>query len=226
MLPQRQEIASVVVCEDDAADPRAALRPPRRRPLRRPAGAQRLRRAAALPLQPARPAAARPRRCPTPPGSTCCARSARPTGSTLALRPEPAGDRPHRPRRRRRPRARPRVRRRRLPGQAVPLPGAAGADRRGAAARRGRAARGRCRVGEIVVDPARRKVWVGEREVRALQQGVLAAARPRLRSAPGLLQAGAARGRSGATAARRGRGRSTRTRAGCGANSTRSTAAT
>ena len=41
-------------------DPRAALRSPRRRSLRRAARAQRLRRAAPLPLQPARPAAARP----------------------------------------------------------------------------------------------------------------------------------------------------------------------
>jgi len=31
--------------------------------------------------------------------------------------------------------------------------------------RRGRGGEGPCRVGEIVIDPARRKVWVGEREV-------------------------------------------------------------
>jgi DNA-binding response OmpR family regulator len=31
--------------------------------------------------------------------------------------------------------------------------------------RRGRSGEGPCRVGEIVIDPARRKVWVGEREV-------------------------------------------------------------
>jgi DNA-binding response OmpR family regulator len=35
----------------------------------------------------------------------------------------------------------------------------------GAVLRRGSAGEGPCRVGEIVVDPARRKVWVGEREV-------------------------------------------------------------
>ena len=66
------------------ADPGAALRPPARRPLRGAAGAERLRRAAPLPLQPARPAAARSLACPTPPASTSCARSATPTGSSRA----------------------------------------------------------------------------------------------------------------------------------------------
>ncbi len=35
----------------------------------------------------------------------------------------------------------------------------------GAVLRRGTPREGHCRVGEIVIDPARRKVWVGEREV-------------------------------------------------------------
>ena len=85
--PRDEEIASLVVCEDDARDPGAALRPPRRRPLRRDAGAERLGRAAPLPLQPARPAAARPRPARRLRASTSCARSARPTASTSRFDP-------------------------------------------------------------------------------------------------------------------------------------------
>ena len=85
---------------------------------------------------------------------------------------------------------------------------------------------GPIRVGELIVDPLRRKVTVGDREVRAGEEGVHAAAGPRRRPDPGLLQGGAAARRSGATAAPAGPAPWTRTPAGCGANSTRSTAAT
>ena len=140
MLPQKTRDRERRRLRGRHDDPRAALRQPRRRPLRGAAGAQRLRRAAALPLQAARPDAARP----DPPrrlGARRAAGDPRSRRGRLALRPAPAGDRPHRARRRRRARARPRVRRRRLRGEAVPLPGAAGADRRGAAAPGGAARR-------------------------------------------------------------------------------------
>ena len=164
-------------------------------------------------------------RCPTPRASTSCARSARPTAST------PASTRS-------------------LPVIVLTGRGADaervrglefGADdylvkpfhypelraRINAVLRRRSGRRdGPCRVGDLVVDPARRQ-GLGRRPGRgALQQGVLAAAGARLRPDPGLLEEGAARTRSGATAPRRRPARWTRTPAGCGANSTPSTAAT
>ncbi len=61
MLPEIETLGTIVVCEDDALDPRPAGREPRGRSLPGAGGADGLRRAALLPLQPARRAAARPR---------------------------------------------------------------------------------------------------------------------------------------------------------------------
>ena len=97
----------------------------------------------------------------------------------------------------------------------------------GAVLRRGAERReGPCRVGEIVVDPSRRKAWVGEREV-ALSNKEFGLLRV-LAGDPlaGLHQARAARGGLGLPQPRLVRARSTRTPAGCGANSTPSTVAT
>ncbi len=129
MLPQREEIASVVVCEDDAitldllcdhlAADRFGVMPA-------PSASDALRLCrynhpdlllldlvAARRLRPRRPA-----------------RDPRGRRGRLPLRPPPAGDRPHRSRRRDRPRPRARLGSRRLPGEAVPLPRAASPHRR------------------------------------------------------------------------------------------------
>ena len=85
---------------------------------------------------------------------------------------------------------------------------------------------GPSRVGDLVVDPARRRVWVEGRDVALSNKEfsllrVLASDPIRVFSKKELL-----RGGLGLSHRRRRPGRSTRTRAGCGANSTRSTAAT
>ncbi len=164
MLPQRREIASVVVCEDDAPTLELLcdhLAADRFGVLPAPSASDALRlcrynQPDLLLLDLALPDAS---------GLDVLREIREADGVDVALRPAAAGDRPHRPGRRRRSRARPRVRRRRLSGQAVPLPGAAGADRRRSCGAVGQRREGPCRVGEIVIDPARRKVWVGEREV-------------------------------------------------------------
>ena len=133
MLPQRREIANVVVCEDDTTTLELLcdnLVADRFGVLPAPTASDALR--LCRYKQPG-PDAARP----DPPrrlGARRAAGDPRSRRHRLALRPAPAGDRPQRPRRRRRSRARPRVRGRRLRGQALRLLGTAGADRGGPAA--------------------------------------------------------------------------------------------
>ena len=163
MLPERDEIATIVVCEDDeptlellcdhlTADRFGAMPAPSASDALRLC---RYKQPDLLLLDLALPDAS----------GLDVLREIRDVGRRrLRVRPEAAGDRAHRPRRRRRPGPRLRDRGRRLRRQAFPLPGAAGPDRGGPAAPL-RSPRGPRRVGEIVVDPARRKAWVGDREV-------------------------------------------------------------
>ena len=206
-------------------DPGAALRPPRRRPLRRPAGAERLRRAAPLPLQPARPAAARPgaaRRL----RPRRAARDPRGRRGRLPLRPAAAGDRPHRPRRRR-----PIASAGSTSGAddylvKPSLRGAAGADRRRAAPRREPprgpdAGSASCRSTRRAARSwsATARCTLSKKEFTLLR--VLACDPTRVFSKEELL-----RERLGLPQPGRRPGPWTPTPAGCGANSTPSTAAT
>ena len=125
MLPDRDDVARARHLRGRSADPGAALRPAARRPLRRAAGADRLRCAAPLPLQPAGPAPLGPE----PAGRLrprCPARDPRGRRGREALRPLPAGDRPQRPRRRDGADPRPRLGRRRLPASSRSSPGNCG----------------------------------------------------------------------------------------------------
>ncbi len=109
--------------------------------------------------------------------------------------------------------------------QARPLSGAARPDHRGAAALRRpaqRAAQGRGDRDR----PGAAGGQGGRARGPALQQGVRPAAGARVRPDPGLLQGRAAATRSGATGPSAAPARSTPTPAGCAANSTPSTAAT
>ena len=99
MLPEIDNIGTVVVCEDDEPTRGAALRRPHRRPVRGAPGGDRRRGAAPVPLRGARPAAARPRaarrlRARRPP------RDPRRRRRRGALRPGAARGRPERARRR------------------------------------------------------------------------------------------------------------------------------
>ena len=112
------------------------------------------------------------------------------------LRPRAAGDRAERPRHRRRPGARLREGADDYVVKPFHYAGARRADPGGPAPRDARR-EGPLRVGEIIVDPARREVRVGGRPVAAREQGVRAAARARLRADAGLHQGGAAARRLG-----------------------------
>ena len=133
MLPQRREIASVVVCEDDAVTLELLcdhLAADRFGVLPAPSASDALRlcrynQPDLLLLDLSLPDAS---------GLDVLREIREADGVDSRFDPQPAGDRPDRPRRPGRSRARARVRRRRLSGQAVPLSGAAGPDRRRAAA--------------------------------------------------------------------------------------------
>ena len=117
-------------------------------------------------------------------------------GATSRYDPRAAGDRAQRPRQRGRPG--PRLREGADDYVVKPFHYPELVARVAAVLRRRRGGReGPLRIGELVIDPATRSVRVGERDGRAGEQGVRAAADAGRRAAPGLQQGGAAARRLG-----------------------------
>ena len=225
-LPQPEPGPTVVVCEDDLPTLELLCDHLERRPLLRPARPERRRRAAPLPLQAARPAAARPqpaRRL----GARGAARDPRHRRRDRRLRPGAAGDRAQRARR------------------ATPTASAAcdcGADdyvdqavrrRRGgrpdaggAAPPRRPARRARC--GSARSSSTRRgaRSRVGGEPVQLANKEFTPAADARRASPTACSPRPSCCATSGAFARWAAPARSTRTRAGCGASSTPRRAAT
>ena len=164
MLPHRQEIASVVVCEDDdltldlLCDHLAADR---------------------FGVLPAPSASDALRLCrfnhpdlmlldlslPDASGLDVLREIRDADGVDSRFDPRPAGDRPHRPRRRDRPRPRAGRGRRRLCDEAFRVSASCGPGSAPSCAAAAPRRDGPSRVGDLVVDPIRRQVSVGEREV-------------------------------------------------------------
>ena len=204
------------------ADAGAALRPPHGGPLRGAARAVRVGRAAPLPVQAARPAPARHRAFPTPPGSTCCGRSALTNGVSGRFDPglpviALSGNSSEPDRVRGLERAPTTTWRSRSPTSSSP---------RGSSAvlrRRETPRSGPLRVGELCVDPVTARGARRRAASCALANKEFELLRALASEPSGCSPSRSCFGTSGASARWAGPAPSTRTRAGCAASSTRST---